>query len=167
MKKYNLELHNDLKKLYIYQGKSLIESAAQLGISVVTARNWKKKAKIEHNDDWDKLRNIARMGTGEFSAQLLEDFALFSQGVRDKLQTDATLSPLERVQAMASIADSFAKMARGIDRVNPKISELSIVNKILKLQEQFIIENYPHHLQPFTEIIEPFGNYIIEHHFKK
>ena len=63
---------------------------------------------------------------------------------------------------MASLSDAFNKMVASAGRVAPKISELGVANDVLQRQAEFIREFYPQHAAAFLEIIEPFGERLVE-----
>ncbi|WII93177.1 DUF1804 family protein [Kingella negevensis] len=65
--------------------------------------------------------------------------------------------PIERVQALGSLADAYNKMVAANKKVLPETSELATALKVLEMLGVFVKEKYPKHLAAFVEVLEPFG----------
>nr|WP_321460413.1 DUF1804 family protein [uncultured Cohaesibacter sp.] len=154
----------DARRAYIWDQQSVPVIALSIGVSEATVRRWKRDAK-QSGDNWDVAR-AAHMMAGEgletVVSGVVEQFVTLFKATIEQLQDDGNLSPEERVKAMASLSDAFNKMVASAGRVAPKISELGVANDVLQRQAEFIREFYPQHAAAFLEILEPFGERLVE-----
>lgn len=129
-----------------------------------TARNWKKSA-LENGDDWDRARNASRMaegGIGDLTQQVLEDFSMQSLSILDEIKADERMSPSQKTDMLAKLSDSYVKITKAAGNGDKKLAKLSIAITVIKLLTRFINDNFPHHSESFSHILEQFGPVITE-----
>lgn len=154
----------EARKAYVFQRQSMPTISLTLGVSVATLGRWKKDAK-SRGDDWDVARSahmIAGDGLEAVVAAVVEDFVVLFQASIEQLKNDDQMPADHRVKHMAALSDAFNKMVAAAGRVSPKISELGVANDVIKRLAEFIRAHYPQHAAAFLEILEPFGDAIVE-----
>ena len=137
-----------LRSAYCYKALSLEEAAALVGISIGTARRWKTDAQKAEDDDWDKAR------------QMLNDYVLQHRTLMERIGKDEDMPPAEKVEALSSLADSFAKTIAASKRILPGIDELGTSAKIIRMLADFTVEHFPQHAPALLEVLEPFGDLV-------
>lgn len=153
------ETRDKLRRAYIFGQMSLEIASAQSGVAFVTARRWKKEAQ-DTGDDWDKLRAAHVMAGGgleDIGRAVLTSLVTQYQTTLEQLTTDSQLSPKERVELLASLADAFNKATSASKKILPETNKLAIAMEVLQKLSECIAENYPQHLSAFVEVLEPFG----------
>lgn len=163
--------HNDdkrqaLRNSYIYERLDLKAAAAKHTVPYSTARSWKQKAENK-GDNWDRARNAARQNAGpagDFSLQILEDFAIQYQSIMDDIKEDKDMGPVQRTEVMTKLGDSYAKVMKIAGGNDNKIAKLSIALETLKLFSTFIEQEYAHNLEPFSNMLERFGAVVTKHY---
>lgn len=160
------ETRDRLRRSYIFGQMSLEIASAQAGVAFVTARRWKKEAQ-DSGDDWDKLRAAHVMAGGgleEIGRAVLTSLVTQYQTTLEQLTTDSQMSPKERVELLASLADAFNKATAASRKILPETSQLAVALDVLQRLSTFVQESHPKHLAAFVEILEPFGT-VIERHY--
>lgn len=148
-----------VRAAYVHEHLPLEAAAARAGVAPGTAARWKRKAR-EAGEDWDKLRAavcLAGEGMEAVARQMLADYVVQHKALMESIQGDADMSAAAKVQALASLADSFNKTVAASRRVLPETSELATALAVLDKLGAFIRERYPQHGPAFVEILEPFG----------
>lgn len=150
-----------LRRAYIFNQLSLELSAAQCGVAFVTARRWKKDAQ-DAGDDWDKLRAAHVMAGGgleDIGRAVLTGLVTQYQVTLEELtgEKGANMSPKERVELLASLADAFSKATSASRKILPETSQLAVALEVLQRLSTFVSDNHPQHLAAFVEILQPFG----------
>ena len=154
-----------VRAAYVYKRLSLEVAAAVNGVSFASAQNWKARAK-RSGDDWDLQRasnGLTFNCQDETNVSLLNDFITLFQSTQEVLRDDETLQPLEKVQAIASLADSFSKTMKQFQRLLPEAHFAVVAESVVNLLAQFIHEHYPQHLEAFCEILEPFAGKLADY----
>ncbi|MGL5627928.1 MAG: DUF1804 family protein [Plesiomonas shigelloides] len=153
------ETRDKLRRAYIFGQMSLEIASAQSGVAFVTARRWKKEAQ-DTGDDWDKLRAAHVMAGGgleDIGRAVLTSLVTQYQTTLEQLTTDSQLSPKERVELLASLADAFNKATSASKKILPETNKLAVAMEVLQKLSEFIAEQHPQHLTAFVEVLEPFG----------
>ena len=153
------ESRDKLRRLFAFDQHSLETAATLCNIPLATARRWKQAAK-DSGDDWDKIKAAHTMAGGsleETSRAILAGFLVQYQNTIEHLNRHTDISPLDKAQALASLADSYNKTVAASKKVLPETSELATGMKVLQKLSEFVAKNYPKHLEAFVEILEPFG----------
>ena len=138
---YPDETRSRLRALYI-EGMPLTSAAVTLEVSYETARDWKAKAK-GRGDDWDTARTayrVSEQGIDDLNKQLVEDMARQIVVTTRELEA-AQISPADKAQLLASLADAYAKFSRAFARVNPAYSGLAVAMDTLKLLAEYLREH--------------------------
>ncbi len=159
------DTRNRVRAAYVYKRLTLEVAAAVNGVSFASAQNWKARAK-KIGDDWDLSRaanGLSFTGQDETHVRLLNDFITLFQATQEVLRDDATLQPLEKVQAIASLSDSFAKTMKQFQRLLPEAHVAVVAESVMNLLAQFIHEHYPQHLEAFCDILEPFARKLADY----
>lgn len=158
---HSKETRNKVKRSFVYDRLPLKAAAEKHKVSYGTARGWKRKDK-ETGDDWDKARQASRMaagGLGDMTTQILEDFARLYQEVVEAIRSSEA-DAMEKASALSRLADAWNKTMRAAGMADPKIAELTVVMRVLKMLSEFIKENHPEHLEAFAIILKPFGDLV-------
>lgn len=152
---------DEFRKAYIYGTLPLDLLATQLGVSVRTARRWKKDA-LDQRDNWEKLKaaNTMQDGTDAISRTLLIALLEQFQLSMDKLNNDEKIEPDARVELLSKLSDSFAKCTSSSKKLMPETNSLVVAMNIIQMLGEFISKHYPQHLAVFSEILEPFGKEV-------
>lgn len=152
------------RKDFVFGRQSIPTIALSLGVSESTVRRWKRDAKATGND-WDIARSSAMVaGEGMEAAvsNLIEEFVVQFQVALEQTKTEEGIPAGERVKLLTSLGDAFNKMVSSAGRVAPKISELGVAHDVLQRLAEFIAAEYPQHSDAFLEVLEPFGERLVE-----
>lgn len=165
---YGTRARNEVRKNYIFKLLPLTQAAKLAGIkNIATARRWKAEA-LENGDDWDKLKaaaSIASGGRDDLIKTMINDYVVFHQSVMDSLKSpDCALTAKDKVDALASLADAFAKTMKSAGMASPELSKLSIATEVIQLLGDFVRDDFPQHAAAFIEILEPFGEELTKHY---
>jgi hypothetical protein len=153
------ETRAKVRAAYVYQRLTLEIAAVQAGVSLRTAQTWKTRAEGTP-EDWDKARAAAGLSAGtvdELAQQILNDFLIQFKSTQELVANTDSITPLDKVQALASLSDSLSKMTANLRRLLPEINKAVVANEVLNLLADFIQAEYPQHLGVFVEVLAPFG----------
>ncbi|MBI3771425.1 MAG: DUF1804 family protein [Gammaproteobacteria bacterium] len=157
------EIRAVVRRAYIFERLSLDAAADKADVSYGTARKWKREA-AETGDDWDKARAASRLaesGSSAVTAQLLEDFVLLFQTTVEQIR-DGAANPLAKAQALSQLADAYTKTMKAAGGGDAKLAKLAVALEVIEELAKFIREHYPHQLEAFAAILEPFGQRVSE-----
>lgn len=149
-----------LRSAYCYKALSLEEAAALVGVSIGTARRWKADAQRAEDDDWDKVKaasSLAGEGMEAVARQMLNDYVLQHRTLMERIGKDEDMQPAEKVEALSSLADSFAKTISASKRILPETDELATALGIIRKLVDFTSQCFPQHASALLEVLEPFG----------
>lgn len=154
----------DARAAYVF-GRMPAEGVAEkIGVPLATVRRWKADA-IKVGDDWDKARAAAAMshaGAGAIAQAVLADYLTLHHGAVAALNEAEGLSPLDRAEAMARIADAFTKTMAAVAKAAPDLGRLAVATELLADLARFAGEKYPQHAAALLELLEPFAAHISE-----
>ena len=159
------EARDKLRQAYIFDQQGLEFAALQADVPFATARRWKAYAK-KAGDDWDKVRSahvLAGNSLEDTGRAILTGFLIFYQKTIEELQS-GDLSPIDKVDSLARLADAFNKTTAASRKILPETSQLATALLVLQKMGEFIQVQHPKHLSAFAEILEPFGA-LIEREF--
>lgn len=155
---YGAETKRKLRANYV-KGMTLKSASTAVCVPYETARSWKRKAEQE-GDDWDNVRaahNVSKSGVKALTAAIIEDFVAMFKTTIDEVKEAKDISALEKAQIIAQLSDSYSKTIKAAGDSNPKLSALAVAMEVVKKLAEFLREHYPHLLESFAEILEPFG----------
>lgn len=144
---------------YIYDMLPLTQIATAHGLSLATLRTWKKRA-VAAGDDWDKMRGaqaLAGEGVETIARQMVGDYVVQHKALMESVLTSCDIPPGKKVEALASLADSFNKMIAASKRVLPETGELAVALRVLRLLGEYVQREYPQHANALLEVLEPFA----------
>jgi len=144
--------------LYIRECLPTEAIAARLGIGERTVQRWKADD-LEQGNDWDAGCQAAHMAREniEISTQIyIANFVAFQQGALADIRANEDMTPGEKAQAVASLADSFSKTVKACAVTAPKISSLAIAVDIVQRLAAFVADRHPEAAQVLTGVLEPF-----------
>ncbi|WP_375591729.1 DUF1804 family protein [Chitiniphilus eburneus] len=158
------EKRDAVRRAFVFDQMALELAALTHDVPLATARRWKREAEAA-GDDWDKCRAAQTLSGGSMEAlarQMLAGFLLQYQAAMDALNTEpaegvALLTPMKRVEMLASLADSYNKTVAASRRVLPETSQLATAMEVVQGLAVFVRTHYPQHAAAFVEILEPFG----------
>jgi len=158
------ETRDAVRRAYVYDRLSLEISAQKAGISYATAARWKAQS-AKGGDDWDKSQAALLMAGGGIETvarQMLAGLVTQYQATIETITADASLKPAVKVQMLASLADSYNKTVSASKRILPETSELATAMQVLQRLADFIHQRYPKHAATFVQILEPFGDLLVQ-----
>ena len=162
------EVRERVRTAYVYQRLTMEVVALKCGVPFTTAQTWKARA-LKKGDNWDKARAAVGLSAGnmdEMGMALFNDFLIMFKATQDVLSTasDDTLTSLQvanlKVQGIASLADSLAKMTACLKRLLPELNRAEAAQGIINALAEFIAAQYPQHLAAFVDILEPFARHL-------
>lgn len=154
------ELRVKVRAAFIFEQLSLEMAALKVGVPLATARNWKRSAK-ENGDDWDKARSAQMIAGGGIEDVVRQTLAVVVQQVQatvEAIQSAADMSPQDKVQMLASLADAYNKLMAVSKRLMPETDKLATAMEVVKHLGNFIRTRHPRHGAAFTEVLEPFAD---------
>ncbi|NOT66393.1 MAG: DUF1804 family protein [Methylotenera sp.] len=163
---HSQDTRNNVRRLYI-EGLPLSNVSLTYEVSYETARNWKQLAK-DKGDDWDTARaafSISGAGIDDLNEQLVEYFARQAVTTMRELE-DTKISPQQKTELMASLADAYAKFSKSFSRVNPRLGALSVSLDTLKTVAEYLARNDKVALHGFQIHIEDIGAILQERYGK-
>ena len=158
------ETRKKVRTAYVRNRLTLEQSADLAGVSMHTARSWKRKDK-ESGDCWDRARQANRMaegGVSEMTAEILELFASNVTMTMEQLQQADEIEATEKVALLTKLADAYAKVMRAAGGGDKTMARLSLALEVLQHQAKFIAKEFPQHIKAMDEFLEPFARYLNE-----
>ena len=155
---HDVNTKTELRRLYLFERLSLEVAAAQVGVSLPSARRWKQQA-AEFGDDWDKLRaahTLAGTDLEDVARQLLTDLVLQFKATMEALQV-AEIGAAERVQLLTSLSDSYNKAISANKKLMSETSKLAVALQVVEMLAAYLKQHKPDLLMDFMQILEPFG----------
>lgn len=148
-----------LRTSYVYDQLPLTTCAQKHKVSKATAQNWKNKAKLA-GDDWDKERDavaVSAQGFEEATSTMFRQYIKQHQATMALLEDDVISDPMERIKALSTLSDSYAKQLATHRKYAPEISELAVALDVIKFLSDYLEQNNRDLLGEFLAILEPFG----------
>lgn len=148
-----------LRAAYVIDQLTLEVAALKLGVPTGTARRWKTEAKAA-GDDWDRARSAQMIAGGGIEDVVRQTLAVVVQQVQATVQAiqDAPeMSPQDKVQMLASLADAYNKLMAASKRLMPETDKLGVAMDVVKRMSEFVARRRPALAHEFVELLEPFG----------
>ncbi|BFN00336.1 DUF1804 family protein [Moraxella osloensis] len=148
-----------VRKMYVFDGISLTTCAVMAEISYSTVQRWKNDAK-KAGDDWDAVRAAHTLAGGDLediSRQIMTEFVIAYKAQMEKLNFDETLTAKQRVEMLASLADSYVKTVAANKKTMPQTSKLAVAFEVLDKFKDYVMQNAPEIAPKFAEMLVPFG----------
>lgn len=145
-----------VRRYYVFDRLSLEMAAEKAGVSFGTARRWKAQAEKD-GDNWDKARDVQVMASGgiENIAQgLLAGFLIKYRTLMTELEENQELNTAAKVEALSSLADSFAKMTASSKKLLPETSAIATALRVIEMMANLIKTKKPHLLPEFLEMLD-------------
>lgn len=145
---------------YVFDQLDLSLAAIKEGVPEATARRWKREAKAA-GDDWDRARSaqlLAGGGVEEVVRQTLAALVQQGQALIETIQADNEIRTGEKVQMLASLADSYNKLIAASKRMMPETDKLAVGMDVLKRLAEFTRARHPQHANALLAVLEPFGD---------
>lgn len=141
-----------------------LETAAELSeVSYNTARNWKRKAKLD-GDDWDIARRAKRMtrgGIAEMTGEIMEDMVEQFAATMKSMQAVKDMQPMHKADILLKLSDAYVKTMAAAARGNPKLDRLSVAMDVLRELGAYVAEHYPQMRTDFLDVAESFGPEVV------
>ncbi len=144
---------------FVFDQISLEVAAPMHGVPVATARRWIREARAA-GDDWEKARSAQMIAGGGMEDVVRQTMAAMVQQVQatmDAIQAAPDMPPAAKVQALASLADSYNKLIAASKRLMPETDKLGVAMDVIKRFGEFVAKRKPALASEFVELIEPFG----------
>ncbi|MDR0877235.1 MAG: DUF1804 family protein [Treponema sp.] len=124
----------EAEKLYVKNGMTCAQIAAQLGVNEGTVYRWKAEA-VEKGEaaDWDAQRRVYNMSPREM-------FAIYAETVKTwivNLQKDPNLL------SDGKIADAIAKHVSVLQKLDTRSQYLGVSLDLIQIANQWLAENQP------------------------
>lgn len=158
------ELRAKVRAAYIFDRLPMERAAALWGVAISSAARWKRQAK-EAGDDWDKQRAatlLAGGGVEDIARQMLSDYVIQHKTLHEAISL-GDYTPAQKVDMIASLADSFTKTVAASKRVLPETNELAVALETVSLFGSYIRDNFPDFAGAFLEVLEPFAAKLPAH----
>jgi DNA polymerase I-like protein with 3'-5' exonuclease and polymerase domains len=152
--------------MYVEESATIEKVAAFFKVSAKTIGNWKMRDK-ERGQDWDQMRTAYILGPGGTDSIVHEFvprfFRLMRQTITDIEDDKTQLTIADKVKFTTSLTDCMSKATSAVGKLMPQLNEMTIALRVITHLQKFIGKSFPQHNQVFAEILEPFGDYVLEH----
>jgi len=148
-----------LRAAFVIDQLGLEIAALKEGVPTATARRWKSEAKAA-GDDWDRARSAQMIAGGGIEDVVRQTLAVVVQQVQatvESIQAAPDMSPVDKVQMLASLADAYNKLMAASKRLMPETDRLGVAMDVIRRELEFARARYPQHVNAIAEILEPFG----------
>lgn len=148
-----------LRAAYVIDQLGLEVAALKEGVPTATARRWKSEAKTA-GDDWDRARSAQLIAGGGMEEVIRQTLAVVVQQVQatvESIQAAPDMSPGDKVQMLASLADAYNKLMAASKRMMPETDKLGVAMDVVKRLSEFVAKRKPGLAGEFVELLEPFG----------
>jgi len=159
---HDLATRQSVRSKYI-QGMPLDAAAELSEVAYQTARNWKRKSKLE-GDDWDIARRAKRLSTGgvsDLTGQFLEDMAEQFLAVMQGMREATDMKPMQKSEILLKLSDAYIKTMAAAAKGNPKLDRLSVAMDLIQDLTAFVAEHQPAIRTQFLDLIEAFGPEVV------
>lgn len=156
---HDTDKKSQVRKSYVFDGLSLASCAMLADVSYSTAQRWKNVAK-KAGDDWDAVRAAHTLAGGDLediSRQIMTEFVIAYKAQMEKLNFNETLTAKQRVEMLASLADSYVKTVAANKKTMPQTSKLAVAFEVLDKFKDYVMQNAPEIAPKFAEMLVPFG----------
>ena len=153
------EIQAKLRAAYVYDRLGLEAAAEKAGISIATARRWKREAETS-GDDWERARSAARLsgdGTQTIAQLILDDYLVLHQATIESVKGADNISPIDKAEIMSRMADAFTKTMSAVSKASPQLNRLGIATDVLQRLSRYTAEVHPHQVEALLEVLEPFA----------
>lgn len=157
---YGKDAREALRRAYIFSNLPLDQVACAQGVSLPTARRWKKAA-TDQGDDWDKTRAAQLIAGGSIeqtARAVLAALVSQCQVTTEAVSTNPDITPAERVQLLASLADAFSKATAASKKILPETDRLAVALSVMQKLGEHITKRHKTHRVAFVEILETFSD---------
>lgn len=141
------ERRADAERLYVKEGKSCAQIAAELGVSEGTIYRWKSEAQAAGEaSDWDTARRVYNMSPRELVAMYAE--ALKQWVVKIKQEPDLLYD--------WEIADAIAKHVSVLQKLDNRSQYMGVALDLIKIADRWLYENQRElktKMEPYWEAI--------------
>lgn len=148
-----------LRAAYVYDRLSLDAAAEKAGVSIATARRWKRDAEAG-GDDWERARSAARLagdGTQTIAQLILDDYLLLHQATVEGVKTATDVQPIQKAEILSRLADAFTKTMAAVSKASPQLNRLGVATDVLQRLSRYTAEVHPHLAEALLEVLEPFA----------
>lgn len=162
---HDMEKVKKARTMYIYQSCTFDDIARVMRIPSKTIRNWRDRAIERDGDDWDKARHVASLSEQNVEAinrQVYADWLSRFHEVQKQILADEAMGTIEKVGALASLADSFNKMIAALRKIEPEVSIASTALRVLEIITNYLNGTDRQLAHKFGEHIDAIGVKIQE-----
>ena len=153
------EIRQQVRDNFINARLPLTTLANKYCVSYATLQSWKRQAKAS-GDDWDIAKSAKSIAQGgDLLQQVQQDFDLLFTNIRKEVLSDG-LTSIEKVSAIATLADAQIKTAKALGMRDPKKARLGIALETLNELTEFIKRKHNGKLIDLVPILLPFGEQI-------
>lgn len=151
--------------MYVEQAMTVGEIAKACSVRERTIFAWKMRDK-EAGSDWDQLRTAHILGPGGPDSIVHEFVPRFFKLMRasiDELDKPGVNVPIgERVKMITSLTDSMTKASSAVGKLMPQLNEMTVALRLVSVLTKFVSKHFPQHASVIAEILEPFGDHIVD-----
>jgi uncharacterized protein YjcR len=141
------EKRAEAKRLYIDKSLTCSAIAKELGVDAGTVYRWKSEACAKgESQDWDYQRQVQAMSFNELKSVFRE--AIRSAMVKIGEDPGKLFEP--------KFADSFVKIMKSAEKIDPRTSYLSAINDLMKVVSRWLAKHEPElkaRLDPYWDSI--------------
>jgi hypothetical protein len=153
------ETRRAVRAAYVFDQLGLEVAAIKHQVPVATARRWKAEAR-RAGDDWEKARSAQMIAGGGIEDVVRQTLAVVVQQVQatvDAIQAAEDITPGDKVQMLASLADAYNKLMAVSKRMMPETDKLGVAMDVVRRMAEFTAKKKPALAGEFVDLLEAFG----------
>ena len=153
------EKKSKARSLYVFKNCTFDDIEAIIAVPAKTISRWKKEAK-KKGDDWDKARHVASLSEQNVESvnrQVYANWLTRFKEVQTSILEDENMGTMDRVGALASLADSFNKMVAALRKIEPEVNLASTALKVLEIIADYLNSADEELAHKFGEHIDSIG----------
>lgn len=148
------EKRMELRAAYI-GGLPLEQAADKVGVPGGTARNWYREAR-DKGDDWDRFQRVSLLVSGggieQALGRVIAAGLLRCEALLEKTASEE--DAFESVKAMATLADTVAKLRAAGKNLMPEADALAIGNEAIKGLSDLFVRTHPQAAEMMLSTLE-------------
>ncbi len=163
---YTPEKRHEARGFYVHNRVPLLQCAERVGVSLSTARRWKRDAK-KAGDDWDTARTASSMsgqGATDLVQQIVTDYTTMHHAVMVDLREDKDIPPIAKANVLSMLSDTFSKTMAAAGRASPQLSKLAVAQEVVQILGDHAVKNHPESVPALLEVLESAAP-ILESHY--
>lgn len=165
---YSASVRSAIRRGYVQDGKDLAMLADEFRVPLRTVHNW-KAADFRAGRDWDRERAGLMLGADAQSSLAYAVVPMFMRQIQaiiarvEQMAGEGQLDPVTAVDLLAKLADTLTKTTSALRRLDPGMNKIALGLEFVKLLMEFTRKRFPQHAPALQELLEPFGQELLQH----